>query len=288
MIKKLFKAVVLLVLLALLAMIVLGASFYYNWWGNGDPDGEVFISIDGVTEVFEDLTEHRDDYDSIFDNETLGFLKYCHDTYGAKFTLYCYFESDDFSLTMAPETYREEFEQQAEWLRFGFCGNSEDSPSIELVPDQLGADFTKFAKEMVRITGDTFVDLRLADRKMGPEAVKALKDRGVRALFTVSDEKAGYYFTQEQNAAVMAEDYYVDEANKMTFVTTDLCLDEGRVNAVYNNLIMTALNSKQHSMIAVCAQESSFDASMKEKIENVCKFTDNYEYDYAVFEDVED
>ena len=49
-----------------------------------------------------------------------------------------------------------------------------------------------------------------------------------------------------------------------------------------------ALNEKQNSLIVVCAQESSFDADMKEKLENVCKFTKNYEYDYAVFENVID
>jgi len=284
MIKKILKILIVLLLIAFIVMMILGASFYYNWWGNGDPDGQVHISINGVSDVFEDLTEHRDEYTSIYDNDTLSFLKYCHDTYGATFTLYCYFETDDFNMTMVPDTYLEEFEETHEWLSFGFYAKSDIKPTEEVTPDQLSADFVQFMEESQRITGNGHVTLRLADWELTPEAVDALKQRGVSSLFTVSDEKAGYYFTEEQNAMVLAEDSYLDETIGMMYYITDLCLDEGRINAVYGNLIRTALNEKQNAIIAVCAQESSLDASMKEKIENVCIFTQNYEYEFAAFE----
>lgn len=284
MIKKTIKTLFVLLLVAVVAVVVLGASFYYNWWKNGDPNGKVHISIDGVTEVFKDLTENQGDYDSAFDNEMLAFLKSCHDTYGAQFTLYCYYEADGFSLTEVPDTYREELSQNADWLKFGFYYATDLSPVADVLPEQLGSHYTAFATEIVRITGAVATTVRMPDWGISQEAVAALEERGVESLMTVSDEKAGYYFGKDMNDVVMEKDTYRDDAVGMTYIATDLCLGEGRINAVYGNLIRTALNEKQYSVIAVSALESEFGEEMAEKIENVCEFTDNYDYEYTLFE----
>ena len=92
----------------------------YNSFKNSIADGQIHFSIDDVIDIFLDLTENQHQYNSIFDNSTLDFLRTCHMDYGAKFVLYCFYESENFNLSMVPDKYRSEFLENSDWLNFGF------------------------------------------------------------------------------------------------------------------------------------------------------------------------
>lgn len=78
------------------------------------------LSIDDVEIMTGDIIRHQDEYNSIFDNRFLSFLKDCHDEYGAKFTLYTYAHTPAYSLREFPDKFKDEFYANRDWLRFGF------------------------------------------------------------------------------------------------------------------------------------------------------------------------
>jgi len=81
---------------------------------------EIHISVDDTIYIFKDLTENQEKYNSIFENETLSFLKKCNEQYGAKFSMYCFAEYGDMKLSECTGAYKQEFIENKDWLNFGF------------------------------------------------------------------------------------------------------------------------------------------------------------------------
>ena len=61
---------------------------------------------------------------SIFDIPFWGYFKKLHDEFHIVLSCYCFFCNDKFSLSCCTTSYKEEFEENADWLRFGFHGFS--------------------------------------------------------------------------------------------------------------------------------------------------------------------
>lgn len=78
------------------------------------------ISFDDVENVFEDIIRHETDYKSIFDNQFLSLLQEYHNKYNAKFTLYTYEKTPNYTLSDFPIKYKSEFIKNSDWLKIGF------------------------------------------------------------------------------------------------------------------------------------------------------------------------
>lgn len=90
-------------------------------WGRNYPENrQLHFSIDDTIKIFQDLTQNEKEYESIFENSILNFLWECHQKFGLKVSLYCYYEEGNFDLSTVPDTYREEFLKNSDWLQFGF------------------------------------------------------------------------------------------------------------------------------------------------------------------------
>ena len=85
-----------------------------------EPVPYVHFSIDDTIEIFGDLTQNEENYKTIFDNETLKFLKECNERFGAKFSMYCFGEFNGIDLENCTDKFKKEFEGNSEWLKFGF------------------------------------------------------------------------------------------------------------------------------------------------------------------------
>lgn len=81
---------------------------------------KVHFSIDDVNAVLRDLTENEKKYDSLFDQKFFKYLKNLNEKYGAKITLYCFYELNDFCLADCTEKFKKEFSASSEWLKFGY------------------------------------------------------------------------------------------------------------------------------------------------------------------------
>ena len=81
----------------------------------------IHISVDDTIEIFRDLTENENKYDSIFDNEILKFMQKCHNLYGTKFSMYVFYNyGEGITLEQCTNKFRSEFEENSDWLKFGF------------------------------------------------------------------------------------------------------------------------------------------------------------------------
>lgn len=143
--------------------------------------------IDDHSFFFRDICAKN--YKSIFDCFYLAKLRQLHRDFGAKINLNCFNTTPerDFRLSMFPDKYRSEFEDNAHWLRLAFHAENEfpDIPYKDATPEQLAADFDLVARELKRIAGRAYtVGLQIHWADVPPNCYKVLADRGVKMLPT--------------------------------------------------------------------------------------------------------
>lgn len=265
-------------------ILILGGDFCINYYHyiskNKDEINKIHFSIDDTIDVFRDLTENEKNYDSIFDNRLLNFLKVNHDRYGMKVSMYCYYEEGDFNLTMVPDKYKWEFLENSDWLKFGFHYRNGEEPII-ISGEKITEDYKILISELIRITGCTCETIRLSYFKGSYEAVSALKEQGIYCLLTADDDRKSYYFNDKINQYIAENDMYFDESNGMNFVSTDIRLDNIEIEAVCPELVKISKDFRQNKIIAVFTHEWCIEESMFEKIENMCKFAEFYNYSFT-------
>lgn len=263
-----------------LLLAVVSSSFYFNVWNLGGG-GQIHFSVDDVITVFEDLTENE--RSSIFENEMLGFFRECHEKYGAKFSLYCYYESEDFNLSMVSDSYREEFMEHADWLTFGFHYRNGVEPD-EISVEKIVNDYRQLTSELVRITGNTCSTIRLSYFRGSYEVCSALKELGINCLLTADDDRQSYYFDEKVNLYIDKNDMYYDNSNGLSFISTDLRLDNIGVFQTYCKLIKISEDELQNQIIAVFTHEWLMGNQMYRKIESMCRFAKYYNYVWTLLE----
>ena len=91
----------------------------YEMNNSSSIDKKIFeFSIDDSINIFKDI--YKNNYDSIFENEELRWLKSLHEKTDGVITLYVFYEDGDFNLSNMSNKYYEEFNENSNWLRFGF------------------------------------------------------------------------------------------------------------------------------------------------------------------------
>ncbi len=143
--------------------------------------------IDDHSFFFRDIVNKN--YKSIFDCFYLERLRQLHRDFGAKINLNCFNTTPerDFQLSMFPDKYKSEFEDNAHWLRLAFHSENEfpDIPYKNATPAELAADFDLVAGELKRIAGSAYTaGLQIHWADVPPDCYQVLADRGVKMLQT--------------------------------------------------------------------------------------------------------
>ena len=156
--------------------------------------------IDDVIWVFRDLTRKRPA--SLFENPFLACLKKAHDLYGLKVQLNIFFKTDNyygndsFSLADMTDAYKNEWEQNADWLKFGFHSRQEfpDYPYINADYDLVKDDFLEMQTEVYRFaTSKNWTSAVLNHwRPLSKDGCQALYDCGVRLISATTGERYEY------------------------------------------------------------------------------------------------
>ncbi len=81
---------------------------------------KIHFSVDDVINSFENLTRNEKKYESAFDEPFFAYIKFLHEKYNAKVSLYCFYENSDFSLADCTEKFSDDFKSSSSWLKFGF------------------------------------------------------------------------------------------------------------------------------------------------------------------------
>lgn len=190
---------------------------------------KVHFSIDDVNAVLRDLTENEKKYDSLFDQNFFKYLKKLNEKYGAKITLYCFYELNDFCLADCTEKFKKEFSASSEWLKFGYHAYNGTS-----VFYNDGGGYKMFVESVLKFAGSgqcVSQTVRL-DRFSGRrEECAACSYRnmeyGIRQLLTAdSRTRQSYYLSDAEIAELNSVEMYVDGNTGIEFYSTDFRFDD--------------------------------------------------------------
>jgi hypothetical protein len=242
--------------------------------------GKYHMSFDDVYLVLKDLTENANTYTSIFENEFLAWLKKMHETYGVKFSLYCFYTdtSDGWTMDDATTAFAAEFKENADWLRFGFHAHQQGINYAEgsARHDKAAEDYTLTINALVNITGShRCIDRmpRLHNYAGTLEACKALRDVPCGCVgfltamdYSVDEGRDSYYFDADTNKYMHLHDYYFDAFNQLHFVKTSLSSGYG---LDYSELMNNVKYANINRHVELFTHENQLTDGMKTYYESV-------------------
>lgn len=196
------------------------------------PEKAMHFSIDDVIALFVDLEMNKDTYTSIFQNQTLAFLREMHTKYGMVTSLYCFYESYDggFDLSLVTPKFAREFEENSAWLRVGFHARNEPARYGEKSPQEAADDQEKTIAALINICGEKSIDsvVRLHYYSANKEAVQALaKGRhGIKGLLAAGKPEDASYSLPAKEQQQLFEDDFLKTEDGVFYTPTDLWLDE--------------------------------------------------------------
>lgn len=245
------------------------------------------LSFDDTILIFEDISSKN--YDSIFENATLAWYKDLHSKYGVTVSCFVYYEDGDFNLSDVTERYRDEFEKNSNWLRFGF--HTVDKDTNYQTRNNLVSDYEKTVQQLKRIVGSNAIDnvIRLQNFQ-GTYAeisqLAKLDDESIKGLLTADDMHQSYYLSSKANSYIYAQDELYDEDTGLYFFSTDFRTEYvDNMGSKLNELQKDCWNNQTGDLV-VFSHEWALSMENKAKIEKICKYACDKGYRFEFFEDI--
>lgn len=235
----------------------------------------IHFSVDDATELFHDIYAYQ--YDSIFDNDVFGKLQYLHEQYDIKVTLYVYEGYFDFHMWDMPVTYKQEFKDNADWLKIGF-----HSATVEN-PEEAGEGFQEFTEAYENTVaavwkfagGDSLAKvLRLHYWYATEERVAYLSEQGIQGLLCSDTQGKSYDLTEAQLNRLYHSFQGVLKAD-MTYYVTDFRIEN--MEDVENELS----RRKNDRMMVIFTHAWALEENY-EKLETAVKWLYDNGYQFTV------
>lgn len=238
-----------------------------NIKNSGSQSGYIHFSVDDCIDIFQDLTVNEQMYQSCFEQPKLKFVKELHEKYDAVFSFYCFYtwdiEKDGFTLSDATAAFSDEFESEADWLKFGFhaadCNSYKNQDS-----DEFKDYYEKTVDELTRITSDKNIStfLRLDRYTASSQDVSILHKKGGQGLFISTDQsKQSYDLSEDEKSICYKNDWYEDEIG-MYYTPTDVSLENIESDSRFYDILESVYN---HPQIIVFTHEWIMDDKNVEK-----------------------
>lgn len=182
---------------------------------NSDGNKYIHLSVDDVIGVFKELTITKPD--SIFDTELFHYLRKLHRRYGAVVSCYCFYNKKEFSLAQCTREYKEEFEENASWLRFGFHGYSGSEDYISQSIDDSYSQYQEVIINLKKIVGINALDKfpRIHTFRASDDFVRLLADNDIlciSGLLAADDERLSYSLNSDEDK-ILKEIGYIEKHN---------------------------------------------------------------------------
>lgn len=218
-------------------------AFFSTRW-----TGKFRISSDDNILFLANITAHKDEYTSIFDDPYLAVYKKAHDLYGAKVHLNLFYAFDrtaaacfkserpDFDLSMVTDKFKDEWRANADWLQLAFHSRTEfpNAPYRNGDAATVTADYEAIRREVIRFAGEeTFSDdvTTIHFGAANEEVLQALRTLGIKGLAGYFEiDKHGKPLVAYHTASPLTE--YVGERD--FWKDTDLDITFGRIDLVLN------------------------------------------------------
>ena len=161
---------------------------------------KTYFYIDDVVWLFRDLTRQKPK--SVFDNPFMNVLKEMHEKYGLKVQLNLfyrtdfYYGNDEFTLADMTDAYKKEWEENADWIRFGFHSKQEfpDYPYINASYDDVKSNYLDIRNEVYRFASEKNWGVAVNPhwRPISKDGCRALVDLGVKVTCATTGIKTEY------------------------------------------------------------------------------------------------
>lgn len=250
----------------------------------------IHFSIDDFIIVFEDLTINESIYNSIFDNSTLAWMKKMNNQYGVTFTCYVYFEKTNFNLDNCTRKFCEEFNENSDWLRFGFHSINENT-IYGNSQQNIISDYEKTIDCLCEIVSEDSIDniIRLHGFQGTESEISELMRvtrEPIVGLLTADDDRKSYYLDTQENDYIYSHDIYFDEELRLFFISTDCRIEFiGSVAEKVEEFKGEAWNN-QLSYLELFTHEWILNDVQKQKIEEFCVYAQNEGYISIFYEDI--
>ena len=140
------------------------------------------LSLDDNIWFLQDISKNSGKYRSIFENPYLAYYKKLHDTYGTKIHINIYYQTDGFNLSQMTTKFKNEWRENAGWLRLSFHAlqNDPDNPYIKSGYDEVKRDCDKVNEQIRRFAGEELMGpvTTLHWGEATVEGSRALRDAG--------------------------------------------------------------------------------------------------------------
>lgn len=161
---------------------------------------KTYFYIDDVIWLMRDLTRQKPN--SLFDNPYMKMLKNLHEKYGLKVQINLfyrtdfYYGNDEFTLKEMTDSYKDEWIENADWIRFGFHAKQEfpDYPYVNASYEDVKSNYEDIRNEVYRFASSknwgTTVNPHW--RPMSKDGCRALVDLGVKFTCATTGVKSEY------------------------------------------------------------------------------------------------
>ncbi len=238
------------------------------------------VSVDDNILFLANLTKNKDTYRSIFEDPYLAVYKEAHDKYGMPVQLNLFYEFKPeeslfssperkyFSLSMMTDKFREEFRENADWLKLAFHARSEmpDEPYKNATSEQLAHDYWLIVSEIERFAGKECISDSVTVHwgEANIEGVKALRAFGVSSLMGYFEKTSSgkplvaYYTDGELCDHIGGRDFWYDKETDMFFGQIDVVMNLKTYDWVREKLARSLSSSGTRGFAELMIHEQYF------------------------------
>ncbi|TLU98939.1 hypothetical protein [Dyadobacter luticola] len=236
------------------------------------------LSIDDNIWFLRDIQQNKDVYQSLFENPFLGFLREVNIQYGTKIHLNLFYQTDGFNLSEFTDQYKNEWKDNANWLRLSFhaLGEFPDKPYIDAGYDEVKRDCDLIMGEIRRFAGEEVMGsvTTIHWGEATAEGSRAMRDAGYTGqlgYFNVDDDQysASYYLTVEQRRNLKKRFVWRDTDQDITFIRASIVIDKTDLNHIAAHLSSHKKAGTKPPFLDLLVHEQYF-----------YPFYENYEPDY--------
>ncbi|MDO5581473.1 MAG: hypothetical protein Q4G69_10060 [Planctomycetia bacterium] len=228
------------------------------------------FQVDDNIFFLQDIAKKK--YKTLMDSPYLKKWNQFHNRFGTKVVLNLFYSTpkNDFDLSKFPDTYKEEWQANAHWLKLAFHARSEfpDHPFLNIGPDQLLKDMDQIENEIARFAGPesyTRTDL-LHWGSIRPENLKVLIGKGFKTLSGSNWPirfKNGEYLDKYQVPASAIpyfeeNDSWYNYENGLLFGKIDLCCNRVPLDQTLDVLRKSYYDKRQKEVMNLGTHEQYF------------------------------
>ena len=224
------------------------------------------LSLDDNIRFLKNIYEKQ--FASLFEDPYLGFMKSLHDRYGTKIHINLYYEYEDFNLSQFPDRYRDEWQENRDWITLAFHAKADqpDMPYKHTTYEKIRQDYLLVMREVERFAGpgltSPVIDVHWGECPV--EGVRALRSLGIRAIsgYFILDQDGepyvSYHLSKQQIAQFAGRTFFRDDTEDILFLRTSIILNDYTPQTAIEFLDDWSKNSVQSCFLELMIHEQYF------------------------------